>query len=976
MLRLARKKVAQFSGLRHFFNTDPLGLRLIRKGVARLTGRHGFFSGKITSSSLVVVDDKKGAAVGEGGGASEGSGWWSWLPIPGGLGKNGGKESDVVNTPPVAEDAPDGSGSSDRFWIGFRWPRRGSDKEDEGDSSGVSSAADGANLEGEPPLSSVVVAPRSRSLWARVQRGFWGLGRGKGFAPVDADAEAENIDVIDIPDSEESEEEDDVDEGAKEGTAEVRISSRPWLFSGWTPWAKRVESTFDDEPSPATTTADVDATAEAQVEPASTKQEEADGSDGGGDGERRDGGATHIVGSAGVGDEATGPPSVSREDLSSIRRWWFGSSASVTRTSAGESERDGSSRTDGGELDGREGEEKAGGGDADERAGGGSAGASPGETGDGEAGEGTTTATSGARAEGSPSASGLSEGEKQEEEQADTSPSLLRRWWPLPTSDSGGGDAEESAPPDASADSSEQQQQQQQPAEEATGVPPRLPPPVYSFAEEQQQQQQQPNAEDAAGAPPSDEDPEDQSQSQSPTSLLRRWWPTSKPERLEESTTSPPPTAEEGRGNDAETATASRTEEAEANAATGGAAEMDVYGVDGVPGLGDGRQPGGAITEESGRGHELPPAASGDALPELASEHQGQREDGKGRAGPTASEAAGTEAAATGAVDDVGGASPGQATTPRPPLVSRFWDVFTNRATDPEQVAPPSPPPPPIHDGASSASSKDAELPLQSSPETRSSASCDNRDGKSGDSRSPAASSSDVGSGGDSLAQGNQEGVPVGAEQAEGAGKAGMRDNKEGMGAGSLSESVGGEVFVSEGFLQIGQADEGAEGEGRGLLLPPPVKGGEGSPLSGADKEVEQRVDGETERRGSREAREEEEGRDEHEARRGNIDGEKEEMEELEWREKMMMEKEGDGNDAARGESRRVEEGDAGGGDNEEKVWEERDGEEGQAERDGVGAVGASGLVEAQEHTAPRGSKRAVKEERVGYDSHYDADRR
>ncbi|CAM9725012.1 unnamed protein product, partial [Scytosiphon promiscuus] len=118
------------------------------------------------------------------------------------------------------------------------------------------------------------------------------------------------------------------------------------------------------------------------------------------------GGATHIVGSAGVGDEATGPPSVSREDLSSIRRWWFGSSgttvngnASLTKEAAGESGRDSGSKAAGGEglEDGGQGEEKGGGGDPEGRAGGESEGDPLGQTGEndeGQAGDATLTATS------------------------------------------------------------------------------------------------------------------------------------------------------------------------------------------------------------------------------------------------------------------------------------------------------------------------------------------------------------------------------------------------------------------------------------------------------------------------------------------------------------------------------------------------------------------------------------------------------
>ncbi|CAM9724943.1 unnamed protein product, partial [Scytosiphon promiscuus] len=289
VFRLARKKMAQLSGLHHFFNTDPLGLRLLRKGIARLTGLHGFFSGKSKSGGgaggalVPVAVGNKEVAVSEGDSASEGSRWW-WWPVPRASGNKSGQEADAVTPPPVVQETPgDGSGSDGRFWIGFRWTRRGSDKEDQGESAGVGGSSDGItadqNLKGEPPLSSVVVAPKSRSLFTRVRRSFWGLGRGSG---TDADAEVENVDIIDVPESEESED-DTVEGDAKTGATEARRNSRPWLFSGWTPWGKRAESTPDDEPFSATAIAENVAEGEAQEELQSAEAEKARGSDGGGD---------------------------------------------------------------------------------------------------------------------------------------------------------------------------------------------------------------------------------------------------------------------------------------------------------------------------------------------------------------------------------------------------------------------------------------------------------------------------------------------------------------------------------------------------------------------------------------------------------------------------------------------------------------------------------------------------------------------
>ncbi|CAM9725081.1 unnamed protein product [Scytosiphon promiscuus] len=527
--------------------------------------------------------------------------------------------------------------------------------------------------------------------------------------------------------------------------------------------------------------------------------------------------------------------------------------------------------------------------------------------------------------------------------------SLLRRWWPLPTAESSDGRGVEPVLAEETGDSGEQQQQQQEGTEEATSIPPAVLPSAIASTE----QQQQPKPEDVDVVAPPDGAQDNQSPPP-PPSLLQRWWPTSKLQRLEEPTTSPLDSANDPQGHKVITGTATLVEEAEDAPAEADAPNADVPGVDGLPGLGDGQEARETTTEEErGIGHELPRAAVEETLPESAPEHPGQREDGRedkeeeiadvatsGASGPDSSP---TAAAATSTVDDEGAFS-GQATTLRPPLVSRFWDVFTNRATEPEEVSPL----PPVDDAAS----------------------CEDGDDKHGKSSSPVAPAEDVGNSvefADAATQGNSGGVPVDTEQAKGAGEAGIWDS--------------GEVFVSEGFLKVGEAERNVERERVSLPLSPPVDSEESSPLGGGgDKEAGKSMDGEESREGERESGESEgvweDGAKRRDHRDADGDAEEEgEMEEDLGTGEVILDDEASEYEAMIHAARRAERGDGVRYEKEEETGEGWEGREG-LESDGAGAGGGREGLEKQENTAPRGGTGATKEWRVMNDNDSDESRR
>ncbi|CAM9627142.1 unnamed protein product, partial [Ectocarpus sp. 8 AP-2014] len=240
ILRLVRKKVAQLSGLHDFFSTERFGLRSIRKSVARLTGLHGFFSGKNPGSKGVAVSvfgSGKGtaAADAEGSGVSTGvTSWWK----PWGRTSDDGNEIEDVVVPDVAaagaEGGAPGASAGERFWLGFRWSRRGR-KGQSGDEA----------EEGVAPTGSVVVdldersqismdtengqaqEPRSTSRWARV-RGAWVFGRAKESNVAGELAASEDGGLSDS--SVEAEEDKEASgKGRLDSSTLAESSDRPWL---------------------------------------------------------------------------------------------------------------------------------------------------------------------------------------------------------------------------------------------------------------------------------------------------------------------------------------------------------------------------------------------------------------------------------------------------------------------------------------------------------------------------------------------------------------------------------------------------------------------------------------------------------------------------------------------------------------------------------------------------------------------------
>ncbi|CAN0503231.1 unnamed protein product, partial [Ectocarpus sp. 12 AP-2014] len=470
ILRLVRKKVAQLSGLHDFFSTERFGLRSIRKTVARLTGLHGFFSGKNPGSKGVAVSvfgSGKGTAAADAEGSEVSTGVTSWWK-PWGRRSDDGNNVEVAVVPDAAaaagaEGGAPGAGAGERFWLGFRWSRRGR-KEQSGDEA----------EEGAEPTGSVVVdldersqismdtengqaqEPRSTSRWARV-RGAWVFGRAKESNVAGELAASEDGGLSDS--SVEAEEDKEASgKGRLDSSTLAESSDRPWLSVGWTPWGGRTTRPPHGEAGDAPASAPA-STPESRVEEATLSAEH--GGAAAGEGEPAATSAAATSGAAGVapavGDEAGGPADGARvveagsadvsaeedekalpprDDSSYLRRWWPGST--TTSSSSSGSGCIGNTIGVPGEADG--------GGDQGE---GESAVAGSGEaakekepivaTSPRDGGDENLEATERESAEGGVEPSPRTGGEQAErpeepvavEQDQEASLSLLRRWWPV-----------------------------------------------------------------------------------------------------------------------------------------------------------------------------------------------------------------------------------------------------------------------------------------------------------------------------------------------------------------------------------------------------------------------------------------------------------------------------------------------------------------------------------------------------------------
>ena len=451
-MRLARKKVAQLSGLHDFFNTERFGLRSLRKSVAHLTGFHGFFSGKNPGAKGVAVSvvgsrsRKAAAAAATTAVANEVTSgarwWWPWgrRKSSSSGDSDGVKGVGVVSAPVPGADGSDAPGGGDRFWLGFRWSRRrkqqGEEQEVVGGVTDLAASpplliAEGTAGEGNP-------GPLPRSRWAQV-RGAWGFGRPAESEAVGATPAAT------IPEAQEDsseEEEEDKSEGVVKGqvgsSPESSSSSRPWLSIGWTPWGGRAKDRTDV--SSASLVREEGAGGEAEGNAADEKGAAAGASTAatvaGGDGAAGDaegqqvGDSTADDSPPGAGSPAAAEPvSPSRDEVSYLRRWWPGSSTTTTTTTTSVAQGTPGEADEGADAD----PEKAMGAKPESGTGGGDGGGE-------KAGDGVFEVTTG-RAESRPE---LVAERPEPPEPDDENPivadeggdgqaksvSLLRRWWP------------------------------------------------------------------------------------------------------------------------------------------------------------------------------------------------------------------------------------------------------------------------------------------------------------------------------------------------------------------------------------------------------------------------------------------------------------------------------------------------------------------------------------------------------------------
>lgn len=205
LLRLARKKVADISGVHYFFSAERFGLRSLRKITARLTGFHGFFSGKLPDSGvqITVVGDETGTGPLQGPAAdvNEVSNIVRRL-LP------WGKKSSENIAELLSKDAVS---PRQRFWLGFRWGRR---------DTRVQESKSGGDQAIALTITEIEDDQFTWSRWVDLRRV---IGHGRRRAEADTVSEETGIDeVIHL-------EED-------EGSLQKAGTDMSWLSMGWIPW--------------------------------------------------------------------------------------------------------------------------------------------------------------------------------------------------------------------------------------------------------------------------------------------------------------------------------------------------------------------------------------------------------------------------------------------------------------------------------------------------------------------------------------------------------------------------------------------------------------------------------------------------------------------------------------------------------------------------------------------------------------------
>lgn len=200
LLRLARKKVADISGVHYFFSAERFGLRSLRKFAARLTGFHGFFSGKLPDSGVqvTVVGDETGT-----GPAADGNEVSNLIRRLLPWGKSSENIAELLSKDAVSP--------RQRLWLGFRWGRR---------DTGVQESKSGGDEAIALTIAEIEDDKFTWSRWVDLRRVM-----GRGRRRTEADTVSEEASTDEVINLEE-------DEGylGKAGT------ERSWLSTGWIPW--------------------------------------------------------------------------------------------------------------------------------------------------------------------------------------------------------------------------------------------------------------------------------------------------------------------------------------------------------------------------------------------------------------------------------------------------------------------------------------------------------------------------------------------------------------------------------------------------------------------------------------------------------------------------------------------------------------------------------------------------------------------
>lgn len=281
-------------------------MRSFRKIVARLTGFHGFFSGKKPTPGVhvaVIGEGPERSHSYEGGFWGAVRRWWPWE-----------REHDRVGLmTPASDPAEGGRDPGSRFWLGFRWysdARRGEESEPEDDETVRSlsslSVGDGGGSSGDGDGEGAQAVSRSR--WEQVQH-FWASGReesssqgGSGTEPPDGGGGVAQGTTGEERENASSHEEEG---GAGEQSMES-VPDRRWLSVGWTPWGAVKKP--DAEPR-------------SPLGQAEGGGEEESSPNLGGNGEGKEGeGEGEVLGKVLEGQTALKEPSY-------LQRWWPASSA-------------------------------------------------------------------------------------------------------------------------------------------------------------------------------------------------------------------------------------------------------------------------------------------------------------------------------------------------------------------------------------------------------------------------------------------------------------------------------------------------------------------------------------------------------------------------------------------------------------------------------------------------------------------------